>query len=71
MALPVQGSGKFVLDHVPAMVSVEHVSFHYPNSTRKVLDDINLKIKQNGHIAIVGENGAGKSTLIRILTGLY
>lgn len=35
------------------------------------LSTINLKIKSNEQIAIVGKNGSGKSTLFKILCGLY
>lgn len=52
-------------------ISMKNVSFRYPLSERDVLSNINLKIKENEVIAIVGENGAGKSTLVKLLTGLY
>jgi ATP-binding cassette subfamily B protein len=47
------------------------VSFHYPGSNRKVLDQIDLRIRPGEHIALVGENGAGKTTLIKLLARLY
>ncbi len=49
----------------------DHVSFHYPTGTRKVLDDITLHIRPGEHIALVGANGAGKTTLIKLLCRLY
>ncbi|MNW42818.1 Lipid A export ATP-binding/permease protein MsbA [compost metagenome] len=52
-------------------ISVNNVSFKYPNTTRKALHNINLHIHNKETIAIVGENGAGKSTLVRLLLGLY
>ncbi|AGM25987.1 antibiotic transport system ATP-binding protein [Spiroplasma syrphidicola EA-1] len=36
---------------------------------RQILKNINLTIKQNDRIAIVGANGAGKSTLVEIISG--
>ncbi len=36
----------------------------------KVLFDINLKVKENERIAIVGRNGAGKTTLLKSIAGL-
>jgi ATP-binding cassette subfamily B protein len=48
-----------------------HVSFHYPMSTRKALDDITLVIRPGEHVAFVGENGAGKTTLVKLLCRLY
>ncbi|MFY1621919.1 ABC transporter ATP-binding protein [Micromonospora sp. HUAS LYJ1] len=66
----VPGSGK-----LPAVLTrgirLDHVSFHYPNSDRKVLDDVTLDIPAGTALAVVGENGAGKSTLVKLLCGLY
>ena len=57
-----EGAGKLKL---------EHVTFKYSESGRKVLDDISLSVKPGEHIAIVGYNGAGKTTLIKLLMRLY
>jgi ATP-binding cassette subfamily B protein len=52
-------------------IRLEHVSFAYPGTARRVLEDVNLNLKQGSVVAIVGENGAGKSTLVKLLTRLY
>ena len=52
-------------------LKLEHVTFKYSESGRKVLDDISLSVKPGEHIAIVGYNGAGKTTLIKQLMRLY
>lgn len=36
----------------------------------QVLEDINLEIKSNSFVSIVGTSGCGKSTLLKILAGL-
>src|SRR5208337_2150186 len=52
-------------------IRLEHVSFAYPGTTRHVLEDVSLDLKQGSVIAVVGENGAGKSTLVKLLSRLY
>ncbi|MGB9382441.1 ABC transporter ATP-binding protein [Candidatus Binatus sp.] len=52
-------------------IRLDHVSFAYPGTTRQVLEDVSLDLKQGSVIAIVGENGAGKSTLVKLLARLY
>ncbi len=37
----------------------------------KVLDNVNLMIKQGDRIAMMGPNGAGKTTIVRALLGFY
>ena len=52
-------------------IRFEHVSFAYPGTGRRVLDDVCLELKPETVIAIVGENGAGKSTLVKLLCKMY
>ncbi|PWT83289.1 MAG: multidrug ABC transporter ATP-binding protein [Blastocatellia bacterium] len=52
-------------------IRFEHVSFVYPGTERRVLDDVNLELKAGSVVAIVGENGAGKTTLVKLLCRLY
>lgn len=71
MNLPIQTPGKVKLKTSPASITIDSVSFHYPNNERHVLEDVSLHVAEGSHIAIVGENGAGKSTLIKLLLGFY
>jgi ATPase subunit of ABC transporter with duplicated ATPase domains len=50
-------------------VSVEHLSFSYPGSDEKVLNDLSFNVEGGERIAIIGPNGAGKTTLMRCLAG--
>jgi len=52
-------------------IRFEHVSFAYPGTTRKVLDDVSFELAPGTVVAVVGENGAGKSTLVKLLCRLY
>lgn len=52
-------------------IEFRNVSFTYPNTTNKVLNNISFCMDANKCYAFVGENGAGKSTIIKLLLGLY
>ena len=50
------------------IVSLREVSVNF--GTIPVLENINLSIKQNDFLAVIGPNGGGKTTLLKILLGL-
>nr|WP_277875222.1 ABC transporter ATP-binding protein [Anabaena sphaerica] len=52
-------------------IQIKNLSFAYPGSDSKILDNINLTIQPQQMIALVGENGAGKTTLAKLLCRLY
>ena len=66
-----QAGGKPLPTQTPYEITVDHVSFIYPGSETKTLDDVSLRIAPGEHVALVGVNGAGKTTLVKILCGLY
>lgn len=53
-----------------SIITLENVSYQYDSSQSMALEDINLSIKANEWIAVVGRNGSGKSTFGRLLNGL-
>ena len=52
----------------PVILEAEHLSFQY-NKTRRILKDVNFKIREGEMVSIVGTNGAGKSTLAKVICG--
>ena len=53
------------------IIEYRNVSFAYPKSESKVLDNISFKINQGETIAVVGATGCGKSTLVQLMIRLY
>ncbi|ABY91594.1 metal ABC transporter ATP-binding protein [Thermoanaerobacter sp. X514] len=49
------------------LVELKNVSFAY--DTKKILNNISLKINKGEFVAIIGPNGSGKSTLVNIMVG--
>jgi len=47
------------------------VSFCYPGSKFKALDNVSFKVDKGEKVALVGINGSGKSTLIKLLLRFY
>jgi ATP-binding cassette, subfamily B, bacterial PglK len=52
------------------IIEIKNVSFLYPNTQNKILDNINFKFTKNQCVGIIGKNGSGKSTFLNLLAGL-
>jgi len=63
-------TGTRILDRVRS-IRFENVTFFYPKTDKKVLDNISFEIREGEKISIVGLNGAGKSTIVKLLCRLY
>ncbi len=50
-------------------IEFKNVDFNY--GKRKIFKDLNLKIKKNEKIALVGHSGSGKTTLVKLLYRMY
>ncbi|PZG50771.1 multidrug ABC transporter permease [Spongiactinospora gelatinilytica] len=57
-------------DAGPYPVTVEGLTFGYPDSERPVLHDVDLEIPAGGSLALVGATGAGKTTLATLIAGI-
>ena len=53
-----------------AMIRVRDLSFRYSDEI-PVIEDLNLTIRKNEKIALIGASGSGKSTLVKLLSGYY
>lgn len=48
-------------------ISFQNVSYSYPDSTIKVLDNVSFAIEEGKTVAIIGKTGSGKSTILHLL----
>ncbi len=53
-----------------ALIHIENVNFFYDNDQEKIIDNLNLDIKEGEFIGIAGPSGCGKSTFIKMITKL-
>ncbi len=47
------------------------VTFRYPGTTTRALDNVSFDIAPGERVAIIGRVGSGKSTIARLILGLY
>lgn len=52
-------------------IEFRNVSFKYPGASAYALENVNLKISNSEHLAVVGRNGSGKTTFIKLMCRLY
>jgi ATP-binding cassette subfamily B protein len=48
-----------------------NVSFSYPGTSRRVLNNFNFMLYPGESVALIGENGQGKTTIVKLITRLY
>lgn len=68
---PADEDGKTDLPDFRSEIVFNNVTFVYPGTKKKVLDNISFKARKGELIAIVGKSGAGKTTLVDMLPRFY
>jgi len=66
-----KNSGHLKIKKIKGDIEFQNVSFLYPGSKKKVLDNVSFQISAGQKIALVGKSGGGKSTLVNLLPLFY
>jgi len=56
--------------NIEEKIRLENLSYSYPSVSKDVLNNINLDIRKDKSIAIIGESGSGKTTFINLIISL-
>ena len=65
-------NGEYIeFGYLEPTLTLEDVSFKYPNTERHALDRVNLRINPGEKIGIIGRMGSGKTTFGRLCVGFY
>jgi ATP-binding cassette subfamily B protein len=59
------------LEGIRGRVEFRDVSFAYPGTDRRVLEEVSFVVEPGHTVALVGPTGSGKSTIIALLARLY
>lgn len=74
MAMPVERPAHKQFLHRPVLkgkIAFDKVSFIYPHTEQKVLDQVSFTINPGEKVGLIGRIGSGKSTIARMIVGLY
>lgn len=64
-------TGSKTLEKCQGHITIESLSFAYPKTERKILNELSMDIKPGQSVALVGRSGSGKSTLSNLLPRFY
>jgi subfamily B ATP-binding cassette protein MsbA len=68
---PERDQGRIEKERVSGRLEVKDLSFAYPGSSARVLDQISFSVEPGQMIALVGRSGSGKSTLANLIPRFY
>ncbi len=51
-------------------ITLSNIDYHYPNTSKSIIKNIDLKIPAHTNVGIVGTTGSGKTTIVDIILGL-
>lgn len=64
-------SSDHIKDEIHGDIKVSNLSFTYPDSGIKALDQVSFEIKAGQTLGIIGTTGSGKSTIANLLMRMY
>jgi ATP-binding cassette subfamily B protein len=56
---------------IEGQISFNKVSFTYPDTGIKAIDQLSFEVKKGETLAILGKTGSGKSTILELITRMY
>ncbi len=62
---------KNIKNNLKGNIKINNLTYNYPGYMDKVLNNINIEIKQGETLGIIGTVGSGKTTLMNLLLRLY
>ena len=62
---------KILMPKINGLIDFENINFKFSYKQSYFLSGINLTVKPNNLVAIVGQSGSGKSTLMKLIYRLY
>lgn len=68
---PEVDKGKIEREVINGRLEVRGLSFSYPGTEKRVLDDISFSAEPGQMVALVGRSGSGKSTLANLIPRFY
>jgi len=67
----VEFGGEVAPERIEPLIRIRGLTFSYPGSAARALDELTLQIDEGQTVALMGRTGAGKSTILNLLLRLY